>query len=55
MTLGARRWTFYARPINTPKPDSAPGRGKWITLALLAALAALMYVGIMLKFTKYGF
>jgi hypothetical protein len=27
----------------------SPGRGKWITLALLAALAALMYVSIMIQ------
>jgi hypothetical protein len=39
----------------TPRPDPAPGRGKWITVAILAALAAFLYVGIILKFTKHGY
>jgi hypothetical protein len=39
----------------TPKPDPAPGRGKWITLAMLAALAAFMYVSITVKVMKHGF
>jgi hypothetical protein len=34
-------------------PDSARGRGKWITLALLVALAVFLYVGIIL--TRHGF
>ncbi len=34
---------------------SPGGRGKWITLALLAALAAFMYVIIMIKVMKFGF
>jgi hypothetical protein len=38
-----------------PNPDPAQGRGKWITFAVLAAFAALMYVGVILKFTKHGF
>jgi len=36
-------------------PNPKPSRGKWITLALLAALAAFMYVAIMIKVMKYGF
>jgi hypothetical protein len=39
----------------TPKPDPAPGRGKWITLAMLAALGAFMYVSITVKVMKHGF
>jgi len=38
-----------------PNPDPAQGRGKWITLALLAALAVFLYVGIILKVTRHGF
>jgi hypothetical protein len=36
------------------QPDQSR-RGKWIALAVLAALAALMYVSIMVKVMKYGF
>jgi len=38
----------------TPKPPTR-GRGKWIALALLAALAAFMYVIIIIKVVKFGF
>jgi len=34
---------------------SPGGGGKWITLVLLAALAAFMYVIIMIKVIKFGF
>ncbi len=37
------------------KSPVTPGRRKWITLALLAALAAFMYVIIMIKVMKFGF
>jgi hypothetical protein len=41
---------------DTPKARPAAGRGKWITFALLAALAAFMYAGIiMIKVMKHGF
>ena len=39
----------------TPNPEPTPGRGKWITLILLAALAALLYAGVMLKIANIGF
>jgi hypothetical protein len=45
-------------PMNdrdTPDIEPAARRGKWITLALLAALAAFMYAGIVIKVMKYGF
>ncbi len=38
-----------------PKPDPARNRGKWTTLVLLVALAAFMYVVIILKVVGYGF
>ena len=37
------------------KPDTARNRGKWMTLALLAALAAFMYLVIILKVARFGF
>jgi len=38
------------------KPVSSDrSRGKWITLALLLAVAAFMYASILIKVTKYGF
>jgi hypothetical protein len=41
---------------DTPKIQPAAGRGKWITFALLAALAAFMYAGIiMIKVMEHGF
>ncbi len=39
----------------TRKPDLTPKRGKWLLVAFLAALAALMYVSIIVKVAKYGF
>jgi hypothetical protein len=40
----------------TPKTRAAAGRGKWITFALLAALAAFIYAGIiMVKVMEHGF
>ena len=38
-------------------PGSGPARRrtKWILFVLLAALAALMYVSIIVKTIKYGF
>jgi len=39
----------------TRKPDPAPKRGKWLLLAVLAALAAFMYVSIVVKVARYGF
>ena len=41
--------------MNRPVTPKRLQRGKWITLALLAALAALMYASIMIKVMKYGF
>jgi len=38
-----------------PNPDPIQGRGKWITLALLAAVAVFLYVSVILKITKHGF
>ena len=41
---------------NTPKTRPAARRGKWITFALLVALAAFMYAGIiMIKVMEHGF
>ncbi len=37
-----------------PEPERRPMRGKWVLLAFLAALAAFMYVSIMIKIVKYG-
>ena len=39
----------------TPRPDPTRRWGKWLTLVALAALAALMYVSIIVKMTKFGF
>jgi hypothetical protein len=47
-----------AAPMNgrgTPESRRKPRRGKWILLALLAALAGLMYASIIFKTMKYGF
>ena len=40
-----------------PKPQTKPrpGRGKWVVLVCLAALAAFLYVSIMVKISKFGF
>ena len=38
----------------TPKSSSTKRRGKWIMFAALAALAAFMYVAIILKSVWYG-
>lgn len=35
-----------------PNPDPVQGRGKWITLALLTALAVFLFVGVILEFSK---
>lgn len=41
---------------DTPNTQPAARRGKWITLALLAALAAFLYAGIiMIKVMEHGF
>ncbi len=37
-----------------PKSGRSAKRGKWILFAALVALAALMYVGIIVKAIKYG-
>ncbi len=39
----------------TRKPDLTPKHGKWLLVAFLAALAALVYVSIIVKVAKYGF
>ena len=39
----------------TPDSDPAPKRAKWILFALLVALAALMYVSIIVKTIRYGY
>ena len=37
-----------------PKPGRTPGRGKWILFVALVALAAFMYVAIIVKAMRYG-
>jgi hypothetical protein len=41
--------------IATQKPQAARRRGKRLVLALLAALAAFMYVSIIVKVVNFGF
>jgi hypothetical protein len=38
-----------------PKPERRPLLGKWALLTLLVALAAFMYVSIMVKIARHGF
>ena len=37
-----------------PEPERRPLRGKWVLLAVLAALVAFLYGSIMVKIVKYG-
>jgi hypothetical protein len=37
-----------------PKPERRPALRNWVLLALLAALAAFLYVSVMVKFASHG-
>ena len=58
MTLDAR-YRRCSSPMKGPlmlNPDPARGRGKWITFALLLALAVFLYAGvIIIKVISPGF
>jgi hypothetical protein len=56
--MRADRADFGRPPMNEPstrKPDPTPKRGKWLLVAVLAAVAAFLYVSIIVKVAKYGF
>ena len=40
--------------IVAPKSGRPPSRGKWILFVALVALAAFMYVAIIVKAVRYG-
>ena len=40
--------------MKTPVQPARSGRGKWITFAVLVAVAVIMYASIMIKVMKYG-
>jgi hypothetical protein len=47
-----------SRPNNDPQmPDLSPNRKRrnWLVLVVLAALAALLYVAVVVKIACYGF
>jgi hypothetical protein len=54
LALSVNSWDPM-RSSRPPNPEPERRWGKWLVLALLAGLAAFMYLGIMVKISKFGF